>query len=156
MKKLRRALTTCKTWVTRCNIRLSTLMEASDIDIPEVECAVNDVKKKMDAFDAAQSAYEMEVEDEEVEKCIEEASNFRDNISSSVLKATTLLKAKSPKVESGDGKSNSDYSSLKVGVNLPKLDLPKFDGTIKDWQPFWDKFTAVIDDSELPSVNKFT
>ena len=41
-------------------------------------------------------------------------------------------------------------------TKLPKLEIPKYSGDYTQWQPFWDKFTAVIDQSNLPVVNKFT
>ena len=31
-----------------------------------------------------------------------------------------------------------------VRVKLPKLELPKFDGDIFNWQGFWDQFLAAI------------
>ena len=39
---------------------------------------------------------------------------------------------------------------------LPKLDLPKFDGDILEWQSFWDSFESAIHANEsLSSVQKF-
>ena len=41
-------------------------------------------------------------------------------------------------------------------ARLPTLELPKFSGDHTGWQPFWDKFKAVIDNSDLATVTKFT
>ena len=41
-------------------------------------------------------------------------------------------------------------------LKLPKLELPKFDGSVLQWQSFWECFEASVDNSDLPSVTKFT
>ncbi|RUS83530.1 hypothetical protein EGW08_008709 [Elysia chlorotica] len=38
----------------------------------------------------------------------------------------------------------------KQTTKLPKLEIPRYSGDYTEWQPFWDKFTAVIDESNLP------
>ena len=41
-------------------------------------------------------------------------------------------------------------------VNLPKLELKKFDGNILKWQEFWDTFDSTIHQNErLKRVDKF-
>jgi hypothetical protein len=60
--------------------------------------------------------------------------------------------------------SGSDHSSQvnhsvrhKTALQLPKFQLPKFDGSFLKWQPFWDSFKASIhDDTELPPIQKLT
>ena len=42
-------------------------------------------------------------------------------------------------------------------VNLPKLQLPVFDGSLQHWQEFWDVYKATIHDQQtLPAVSKFS
>jgi len=39
---------------------------------------------------------------------------------------------------------------------LPRLQLPKFKGDVKNWSSFWDSFkSAVHDNAEIPRVDKF-
>lgn len=38
---------------------------------------------------------------------------------------------------------------------LPKLSITRFDGTFAQWLPFWNKFKAEIDSTDLPAVTKF-
>ncbi|XP_068671433.1 uncharacterized protein [Montipora foliosa] len=40
-------------------------------------------------------------------------------------------------------------------AKLPKLSITKFDGTFEQWLPFWNKFCAEIDSTDLPTVTKF-
>ncbi len=44
----------------------------------------------------------------------------------------------------------------KHSVHLPQLDLGTFDGDVVKWQSFWDKFVAVIDETDMPAVAKFS
>ena len=41
-------------------------------------------------------------------------------------------------------------------VNLPKLQLPVFDGKLQQWQEFWDIYKATIHEQQtMPAVSKF-
>ncbi|XP_037518298.1 uncharacterized protein LOC119395079 [Rhipicephalus sanguineus] len=41
-------------------------------------------------------------------------------------------------------------------VQLPKLHIPTFDGSLRGWQSFWDHFDATIHkNAELPRIEKF-
>ena len=42
-----------------------------------------------------------------------------------------------------------------VTPKLPKLSIKKFDATFGNWLPFWNKFEAEMDKTELVSVTKF-
>lgn len=37
---------------------------------------------------------------------------------------------------------------------LPKLELPKFNGNIKDWLPFWSQFKKISDDASISNEDK--
>ena len=42
-------------------------------------------------------------------------------------------------------------------VNLPKLQLPVFDGNLQQWQEFWDIYKATIHERQtMPAVLKFS
>ena len=43
------------------------------------------------------------------------------------------------------------------GVNLPRIEVPKFDGNILNWQPFWEQFRAAVHDKTcLGDIDKLT
>ena len=47
--------------------------------------------------------------------------------------------------------------SKRVNVKLPKVELPKFDGTVTEWKSFRDFFgKAVHQNSALSKIDKFT
>ena len=41
-------------------------------------------------------------------------------------------------------------------VNLPRIDVPKFDGNILNWRLFWEQFRAAVHDNPLGEVDKVT
>ena len=53
-------------------------------------------------------------------------------------------------------KDSTDSEALSVQAKLPKLELPRFNGKITQWQSFWDQFSSHIDDTDLPIISKLT
>ena len=49
---------------------------------------------------------------------------------------------------------NTEQSQQRA-TRLPKLEIMKFKGTYEGWLPFWNKFQAEIDKTNLASVTKF-
>jgi hypothetical protein len=45
------------------------------------------------------------------------------------------------------------YQSLDRS-KLTRLEMPKFDGNLLNWKPFWDRFESTVDKSNLPAVEK--
>ena len=53
--------------------------------------------------------------------------------------------------------SNASFYSTSSHHKLPKLILPAFDGSILQWQTFWDSFeSSVHDNTNLSDVQKFS
>ncbi|XP_066958135.1 uncharacterized protein [Macrobrachium rosenbergii] len=47
-------------------------------------------------------------------------------------------------------------SKDKSEVKLPRLELPKYSGDLTEWQSFCERFDALVDQSELPVISKFS
>ena len=155
IKRLRRTLAASKSWVTRCHNTLDALVGDTEPDVAALERASNELEKRLDAFDRAQGELELCVPDEEMEQCITDASDFRDVPLSAVLQARKLISDSNSENGSAVGRS-SGSGERKLNVKLPQLDLPKFDGALVHWQTFWDKFKALIGETELSPVTKFS
>nr|XP_027223343.1 uncharacterized protein LOC113815478 [Penaeus vannamei] len=57
----------------------------------------------------------------------------------------------------GSDSDKGSVSSMSTSdAKLPKLELPKYDGDLTQWQSFWDRFTASIDRTDIPVITKFT
>ncbi|XP_070513050.1 uncharacterized protein [Cardiocondyla obscurior] len=45
--------------------------------------------------------------------------------------------------------------SAKTTAKLPRLELPKFGGMVKDWLPFWSQFKKIHEDTTITREDKF-
>ncbi|XP_064464421.1 uncharacterized protein LOC135375698 [Ornithodoros turicata] len=52
--------------------------------------------------------------------------------------------------------SSNSRSQNSTNVKLPKLEISKFDGDLRNWESFWDQFDSTIHSNEsLSKVDKF-
>ena len=126
------------------------------VSIVELELAIENFNSRLNKLDSAQDSLEILLELDSTEAEVTEAADYREQICRSKIQALSVLDKL--KNGAGEGGSNGDSASAAgtTNVKLPKLELPKFSGKVTDWQPFWDQFKAVVDDSELPTVSKFS
>lgn len=54
----------------------------------------------------------------------------------------------------GENVSRTATSTIKTS-KLLKLELPKFNGMIKEWLPFWSQFKKIHDDPSISNEDKF-
>lgn len=145
--KSKRARAAARAWLSRVINTIEAVLESEQED-DYLDSLQTQLSSKMETLKEAQQAVEIELETEEdLNADIAEAAEIEERAEKIRLK---LLKARGRKDASGDA-----TSSTTAAVQLPKLDLPKFSGEIIQWQPFWDTFTANIDNQDLPEVSKF-
>ena len=160
--KLRKSRTAARGWVTRSsNALLAMLNDPSTLTKVELQDAMDDFDRRLATLDNVQSNLELEINDsKDLEEDIEYADKFRREVRAPRIQATQRLvdlsKDESDR-SSRPTSSGSVDSSGNVGlhVKLPKLELPKFSGVITEWQSFWDRFVALVDDTDIPVISKF-
>ena len=94
------------------------------------------------------------LDQKDLEENISEAGDFRDQSRKAMIQAAKVLANLQKKA-----KSEADTShnvGAENSVKLPKLELPKFKGNLTEWQTFWDKFQALVHESNLSVISKFT
>ncbi|KAK4317024.1 hypothetical protein Pmani_011836 [Petrolisthes manimaculis] len=120
--------------------------------------------KRLGKLDEVQEALEVEVPEEELDDFLDEAHAFRQASVQHRIQAEDRIRelaaaAAAPgtgvKAGSVSGQSSSRDSDV-TNVKLPKLELPKFNGEVTQWQSFWDQFFSHIDATDLPVISKFT
>ena len=157
MDKLTKRRSAAKGWVTRQANALKTLLEKPEVTLIELQDAVEGFDQRLDSLDEVQSELELEIEDEYLEKDLDEADKFRTASRIYRIKASERLSELLKKDKSDDGNgSDMSASSTNTKVKLPKLELPKFTGEVTEWQSFWDQFKSHIDDSDIPVISKFS
>ena len=58
-------------------------------------------------------------------------------------------------VQLSNGSSVSGPTNTKRKFKLPKLELTKFNGDIKDWLSFWSQFKKIHEDDDIEPEDKF-
>ncbi|KAK8765528.1 hypothetical protein V5799_031863 [Amblyomma americanum] len=112
------------------------------------------VKQQLNDVDAA---IEPNVKDDEAEAEFEQVIEYGDKIATCICRLN--LKKEQTEQASKDKEirfqATVGSASAAQRIKLPKLELTKFDGKRKNWQPFWEQFeVAVHKNTELSNINR--
>ena len=159
-----------KAWLTRTSNALVTLLDETkhvgkDVKPSEIRTYITELDSRLVAFKDANDDVEFQMtDDEQLESFVTDTEKYIKTIlkvRSDALECLDELtkpkvRAKSGSVSKGPDVSLTATSATKPQVRLPKIELPKFDGDVLQWYTFWDKFNALVDNTELPDISKFT
>ncbi|KAK8764947.1 hypothetical protein V5799_032444, partial [Amblyomma americanum] len=112
------------------------------------------VKQQLNDVDAA---IEPNVKDDEAEAEFEQVIEYGDKIATCICRLN--LKKEQTEQASKDKEirfqATVGSASAAQRIKLPKLELTKFDGKRKNWQPFWEQFeVAVHKNTELSNIDR--
>ena len=138
-----------KGWVTRSSNRLKLMLAQPQVDLVELQDAVDEFDSHIGRLDSIQSDVEVELDQEVLMKDIDDAADFREKARKPRIEATKLLK-------DSNRAASVTTSAAGAEAKLPKLNLPKFAGDPLTWSEFWEPFEALVDDTELNDIVKFT
>lgn len=160
-----RRRTATKGWLKRYTGNLKAFVDGEKPvqgNEKELGDALLQFEKKLEDYDKAQGEVETLTALENLDEEIDKAFLYITEIRQTYLSARGLLQP----VQNSDGTSEHENDLLSVSshqqqylqrhASLPKLQLPKFDGQFTEWQSWWDKFNAVVHESSLPTISKFT
>ena len=100
-----------------------------------------------------QTQIELEIDPDQLESYLDQADATRQKARQTRLLCANRLK----EISAPDkDKDSTDSETPSVQAKLPKLELPRFNGEITQWQSFWDQFSSHIDDTDLPIISKLT
>lgn len=154
--QLKKSLSAARGWASRSSNALKALLDRPSLTRLELEDAIEDFDKRLHSVDDAQSAVELELDEENLEAEIDGADEFRRKIRAPrILAAQKLVDIVKEQAEANPTEQGSTGKSLS-NVRLPSLELPKFSGELTEWQSFWDRFVALVDDSDIPVISKFS
>ena len=143
-----------RSWITRTGKKLVTLCQNPDSKACELRTALQDFDQKLAKLTAAQDAVQELLDTKDIESDIDCAAAFEEEM---VFPVVNLVQEKLAKFENVKDCDNvSVVSSSSVEAKLPKLELPVFEGEQRSWTAFWEQFDAVVHQSDLPTVSKFT
>ena len=147
--KKKRAAT--KGWVTRSVKELHDLFDDDATSFELSDAAVSVFDHRLAVFDDFQAAGGLELEDSaDLEAYMDETDKFHKNARK--IRAEAAKRLKGARDDNGTASTSTKERSQ---VKLPRLELPKYAGELTEWQSFWDKFEAIVDQCELPVISKF-
>jgi hypothetical protein len=127
------------------------------------------VKTKMERLDESQeeildldqkiidAMLDADATDDEMDQEMLEAEEIKNSISAIKLLVNEALKPTSRpgSPAPSDAFETASGLSTKRNYKLPKIEIKKFDGDLKNWLGFWAQFQKIHDDEELHEADKF-
>ena len=155
-EKLTRRRAVAKDWTTKAKLHAVQLLQAKEKSKVALSLALKEIEKRLKALEKVQTEYELELEEDQFVGEIDSMNAYLQDVLVIKTKLVELLeKFENFYSDSEIGSTSSRYGSARVNAKLPKLDLPTFSGEMLEWSSFWDQFTAIIHNSNLPAVTKF-
>ncbi|KAK3892369.1 hypothetical protein Pcinc_003777 [Petrolisthes cinctipes] len=152
MEKLQKAPAAAQGWLTRVCTKMEGLLgkspPATSSELVEV---LEEFDKRLTRLEEVQSDIELELRPEALDEYLDKADEARQRAKHMRLLCADKLK----ELTVGD-KVDSVSTIASLHARLPKLELPRFDGDLKQWQSFWEQFSSHIDNTELPTISKLT
>lgn len=115
--------------------------------------AIKEMRNKLVTWDDKICAHmQTEFEEEKFEKEIEDAGKYTSR--------WFLIESKFDLFQSSFMKNQKqnggqEPKSPKTKLRLPKLEIAKFSGNLKEWLPFWSQFRKIHEDDSIDSECKF-
>lgn len=129
---------------------LDSLIGKENIDTSNLEERLPNIRDLLNEFKKIQS--EIELHDESELTKAETRINFETLYYSAVSTAKQLISSNSIQAIRNLVRQNA----LKPQIRLPKIDLPKFNGSYDQWFPFFDTFNSLINSNkEITEIEKF-
>jgi hypothetical protein len=129
---------------------------APAFDLAQLEAQVAYVGGKLEHYfeKVMDLASEAEIEDVITQEAEVQTRIIKAKVTLDLKKQPTQPAQTPPATPTGALTAAPPRSSSHTG--LPKLELPKFDGSFLEWRPFYDQFVAAVDHRDIPDVHKFT
>ncbi|XP_076057228.1 uncharacterized protein LOC143034766 [Oratosquilla oratoria] len=151
LQEAKKKRASAKGWVTRSVKELEDLLNDDATSLELLEATICIFDKRLADLEKHQTAVELELNSDEVESDMDETDKFQRSARKIRAKAAKRLMDMTV-VSDSISVSSKDRSE----VRLPSLELPKYAGEAVEWQPFWDRFKALVDQSDLPVISKFS
>jgi len=137
---------------TKALTAFTTKMD-SDCLSEEKIVAFQFLEMKMTELETVHSTYnqmlfQSNLEEDDIDKEIESDDSYRTHYLTAKMKISRIMQS-TPEAGTRTIPSNTIKTS-----KLPKLELSKFSGNIKDWLPFWSQFKKINDDSTISQEDK--
>ena len=157
LDKALKARIAARGWVTRSVKSLKTILATDPVDKFMLELNLEQLDKRLSTLYDVQMSVELYIDVKNLDADIIECDNFLQDVekvqAESRKRLSDLVK---PDDDTQSQTSVNSVNSSHLQAKLPRLELPKFGGDLTEWQSFWDKFTAMVDQTDLAEISKFS
>lgn len=134
--------------LTRFKKYIESLRDMEVVDVDVLQCRIAGVKPLLQEFNEVQAAIESENE-----VCDEVQRDEFERLYYEWVAQGNKLVAKQTAISSG---CSSSSTSSDTKIQLPKIDLPRFNGEFDKWFPFCDTFELLINSNrDLTVIQRF-
>ena len=154
--KLKRCRASCRTWLQRESSKLQALLEAKEPDLTALALGVSELEGRLIKWETAQEAFELELEEDQLDAEVAAAGEFRDKCLVVKARAAKMLSCSNSAAAACAPEGGSAHSEATGTMKLPKIDLPRFSGNVLEWTKFWESFQACVGASDIPEISKLT
>ena len=141
--------------------RFKTFLDKHDVNqgIIALEARLQKLEPVFDRFDEVQSMIENASEGNETEESVKEREQFETMYFDLVAHARGLIRRNEIQIPPIDNVARNNIHNAnepQLGVKLPVIKIPVFDGSQERWIKFRDTFQSMIDDNPtLTNIQKF-
>lgn len=133
------------------------LEEKKSVEARASLSTIEDILMKISELDDQIMDFMLEEDapEEDISKEVEAVYDYRSKLD--LIKVRVLDMALP--TNAGDHNSvcshNTTRSHPSYNLRLPKIEIHKFSGDLKEWLPFWNQFQRIHEDESLPAIDKF-
>ena len=157
LKRQRKAL---RTVFTKAHTAFLTKIASNDSTKEEKTVAFQFLEAKMAELDSvhaklSDALFSSEVSEDELTKKLESNDSYQTNYLTAKVKMEEAFTTTAPPVNVVTVSNVRNAPPTVSTTKLPRIELPKFNGSVKEWLPFWSQFKKISDDKTLTKADKF-
>ena len=144
-------------YCTRLGKGLMELCDDENTQLPVLQEAKVKFCEKVRKLEELQEQIEMLLTEKEVDTELNEVTVYYDAKIQPVSEAACVAIRKLQKAEDEETISlTTSAATSTVDAKLPRIEIQKFSGGVKDWLEFWGLFKVTVEENKLADITKFS
>ena len=145
-------------YCTRTGNVLMNLCQDREAELPAIQSAKTSFEQKVCKLEEIQEQIELLLTEKEVDAELKEVCAYYEAKIDPIIAASSNAISKLHKAEVAESLSSvSEAPSVSnIDAKLPKIEIQKFSGGIKNWLEFWGVFKVTVEENKLADITKFS
>lgn len=139
------------------NLLNGLLEENKNVEARASLSTIEDIFMKISELDDQIMDFMLEedVSEDDVSKEVEAVYDYRSKLDLIKVRVLDIALPTNAADQNSVCSNNTTRSSPSYNLRLPKIEIQKFSGDLKEWLPFWNQFQRIHEDDNLPAIDKF-